>query len=41
MLSAALVWYLVVIAVTAVLVFAFYRFARGAYRRPRTRKTAA
>jgi hypothetical protein len=41
MLSAALVWYLVVIAVTAVLVFAFNRFARGAYRRPRTRKTAA
>jgi hypothetical protein len=39
MLSAAPVWYAVVIAVTAVLVLAFYRFAHGAYRRPHTRKT--
>lgn len=34
-----MVWYLVVITVTAALAFAHFRIARGAYRRPRTRKT--
>lgn len=41
MLSAALVWYVVVVLVTVALGIAFYRFARGVYRRPRPRKSAA
>jgi hypothetical protein len=41
MVGSAFVWYLVVVMATPALAFAFYRFARDAYRRPRTRNTAA